>query len=201
MTANANLVPTTELEAVNLCLAAIGEAPVNSLTVTGLSDETTALQKIREASLELQTRGWSFNQDRERVITRTVEGEILQPSNALHFDVSRVENRNGVIRGGKLYDVDNNTFVWDRDLKCDVIYMFAFDDLPAAARWYIAVRASRLFARATVGSRETEAYTADDEQRAWILFRKLENRAADRNVYRNNIGLDRSSDYVYIPYA
>jgi len=201
MTANANLFPTTELEAVNLCLAAIGESPVSSTVDTGLADVQGALQKTREASRQLQTRGWSFNRDVEMLTARTVDGFLLQPADALFFGISRVERRIGVVRGGRLWDTDNHTFVWDRDMKCDVIRMLPFDDLPEAARNYVALRAARAFARMAGGSAENERFTADDEQRAWALFRALENRAAKRNVYRNNTDLDRSSNYVYIPYG
>jgi hypothetical protein len=199
MSANSNLVPTTELEAVNLCLAAIGEAPVASLNVTGLSDVSLATQKVREASRAFQTTGWAFNKDTELLTVRNGSGHLVQPADALHFDISRSEHRHGVIRGGKLWDTDNHTFVWDRDMKCDMIRFLPFDDLPEAARHYLAVRAARMFARGALGASDIERFTADDESRAWAAFRRVENRRADYNVFRNNPLLDRSSDFVHIP--
>lgn len=199
MSANANLVPTTELEAVNICLSAIGEAPVSTLNVTGLSDATLAVAKVREASRALQARGWSFNRDNEMPQTRTVEGYFVLPANALHADISRSENRDGVWRAGKLWDKEKFTFVWDKDLKLDFIWFLAFDDLPETARQYIAVRAARMFARAALGSVAVEAFSDRDETLAWVSFRRDENRASDRNVFRNNMMLDRSPNHVYIP--
>lgn len=199
MTPNLDLAPTTELEAVNICLAAIGESPVSSVEVDGLEDASSALQKLREASRAFQTEGWSFNSDHQYPVTRTVDGEIVLPTNALHADVSRSEGLNGVWRGGKLWDKDKHTFVWPRDVKLDVIWLLAFDDLPEPARAYVAVRAARLFARQQLGGEETEKYSKDDEMRAWVRVVREENRAADRNVFRNNMMLDRSSHHVYIP--
>jgi hypothetical protein len=199
MSANSNLVPTTELEAVNLCLSAIGEAPVSTLNVTGLSDVSLATQKVREASRAFQSHGWSFNRDNEMLTARTLDGWLVQPADALSFDISRIECRDGVIRGGKLWDTKNHTFVWDRDLKCDVVRFLAFDDLPEPARYYLAIRAARMFARSALGTTDVERFTADDEQRAWGLFRRTENRVTDRNVFKNNPLLDRASDFVHIP--
>lgn len=199
MSANLDLAPTTELEAVNICLAAIGESPVSSVEVDGLEDASSALQKLREASRAFQGEGWSFNSDQLYPVARTVAGEIALPPTALHADISRSEGLNGVWRGGKLWDKDNHTFIWTRDVKLDVIWLLPFDDLPEPARAYIAVRAARLFARQQLGGEETEKYTKDDEMRAWTRWLREENRAADRNVFRNNMMLDRSSNFVYIP--
>lgn len=199
MSANLDLAPTTELEAVNICLAAIGESPVSSVEVDGLEDASTALQKLREASRAFQGEGWSFNTDHLYPVSRNQDGEIVLPVSALHADISRSEGRNGVWRGGKLWDKENHTFVWDRDMKLDVVWLFPFDSLPELARAYVAVRGARLFARQQLGGEENEKYTKDDEMRAWVRFRQEENRAADRNVFRNNLMLDRSSQHVYIP--
>jgi hypothetical protein len=199
MSATTNLVPTTELEAVNICLYAIGEAPVATVSVTGLADAQGALQKLREASRAFQAHGWSFNREGEVLIARSIEGWINKPSDALEFDISRAEGRHGVVRGTRLFDTDKNTFVWDRDLKCDIIRFLSFEDLPETARYFIAVRAARLFARGALGSMDSERFTADDELRALILFKRGEARAADRNIFRNNPLLDRSSDILMIP--
>jgi hypothetical protein len=54
------LTPTTKLEAVNVCLTNIGEAPVASLT--GLQvDAQVASSIIDEVSREVQSNGWHWN--------------------------------------------------------------------------------------------------------------------------------------------
>lgn len=201
MSANSNLVPTTELDAVNLCLASIGEAPVASITSTALSDVALAVEKVREASRVLQKRGWSFNKNEDSLQARTIDGYLMVPQDALHADLTRGQGRRAARRGDKMWDRDNNTFVWDVDLKMDFILFLAYDLLPEAARYYISVRAARMFARAALGSPGIEQFTENDERVAWADFLREEARAANHNVFRNNQMLDRSSDYVYIPYV
>ena len=203
MSASENLLPTTELEAVNAIIATIGEAPVQSLEVTGLSDVTLALQCLRDASRQMQKRGWKFNREVCLPVSRDENGHIIVPANALHFDVSRGEYGDGVVRGGKLYDLERHTFVWTRDLKVDVVYFLPFNELPEAARYYSTIRAARVFQRQAQGSGAAEQFTADDEKRAWADLLRDDVRAGDRNVYRSNAlahALNRDSIYVYIPH-
>lgn len=55
-----NLRATTELEAVNAMLSAIGESPVTALG-TGHADEETALEILRTSARELCETSWKFN--------------------------------------------------------------------------------------------------------------------------------------------
>ena len=52
---------TTELEAVNIMLAAIGEAPINSLIGTLPVDARIAQSTLTEVNKSVQSEGWSFN--------------------------------------------------------------------------------------------------------------------------------------------
>lgn len=57
-----NLTGTTELEAVNAMLAAIGEAPIADVTAgLTLTDVSMAVSKLREATREVQSVPWKFN--------------------------------------------------------------------------------------------------------------------------------------------
>jgi hypothetical protein len=53
--------PTTRLEAVNLMLSVIDEAPIHTLEVSGLADADVAQQILHEKLRSLQTRRWNFN--------------------------------------------------------------------------------------------------------------------------------------------
>jgi hypothetical protein len=52
---------TTELEAINAMLAAIGEAPVTSIAAPRLPDLEIAVNTLRDATRELLTQSWKFN--------------------------------------------------------------------------------------------------------------------------------------------
>lgn len=59
-----NIVPTTELEAVNAMLAAIGEAPLpagTDLATATQADVGNALNILRNSTREVQSMGWKFN--------------------------------------------------------------------------------------------------------------------------------------------
>ena len=52
---------TTELQCINIMLAAIGEAPINSLIGLLPVDAVTAQSTLLEANKSIQSEGWSFN--------------------------------------------------------------------------------------------------------------------------------------------
>ena len=53
----------TELDAINQMLVSIGQAPVNTITSTGILDVETAKLSLDTVLREVLTRGWSFNAD------------------------------------------------------------------------------------------------------------------------------------------
>ena len=54
------LYKTTELEAVNIMLSAIGEAPVSSLENSSLEDVTVAKNILNETIVDVSTVGYNF---------------------------------------------------------------------------------------------------------------------------------------------
>jgi tail tube protein len=63
MTQITKLNATTELEAVNAMLAALGEAPLASLDVDATPDIIVAINTLRDATREVQSMGWDFNRE------------------------------------------------------------------------------------------------------------------------------------------
>lgn len=72
------LVPTTKLEAVNVCLTNIGEAPVTSLESGLLVDAQIASDIVDEISREVQSIGWNFNTEVFK-LTPDTDGFINPP--------------------------------------------------------------------------------------------------------------------------
>ena len=54
-------VPITELDSVNILLAAVGEAAVSSLETATTVDVTQAKNLISNINREVQQKGWHFN--------------------------------------------------------------------------------------------------------------------------------------------
>ena len=62
-------VPITELEAVNMLLAAVGESAVSSLETATTVDVTQAKNLLSNISREVQQKGWHFNTEWDVVLS------------------------------------------------------------------------------------------------------------------------------------
>ena len=67
----------TELEAVNVLLTTIGEAPVNTLTGKQTTDVAIAQQVLNEVNREVQSRGWHFNTEYDVELIPDTSNNIL----------------------------------------------------------------------------------------------------------------------------
>jgi hypothetical protein len=174
--------PQTELEAVNMMLKAIFEAPVNSLDVPGVSDAGIAKSILDETAREVLMRGWDFNTEEGVVLTPdSVTSKVPLPNNTVRADSSSSESIRATQRGGFLYDKTNKRYTFTAPIKCDLVYLFDWSELPEPAKWYIAVRAARKFQEATLGA-EQGRYKKADEMDAKVLLEDAEGDTADYNI-------------------
>ncbi len=181
-----SLTPTTELEAVNLILFSISESPVSSLAGTLPADAAMARSFLHRESRTVQGQGCSFNTDYDYSLAPTSTGEIPIPPSALRVDPSDPHS-DVVVRAGKLYDRSTFSFIFTDPVKVDVIWFFAFDDLPEEARAYITMRAVRRFQdRMGDTDRTLHSISASDELEAKTNFMNAEAQADDLNVSRHS---------------
>lgn len=187
---------TTELDAINAMLGTIGESPINSLEgVSGVGDAVTARQVLNEVAVQVLEKGWHFNTEKNFTLAPTTSGEILVPNNALEIDTSGYDKEVDVaIRGNKLWNRTDQTFVFSKPLKCDVVFLLEFEEMPQAARHYVMVRAARIFQQRTVGSETLTGFTQKDEAEAKTALMLYEARTADHNILRGNYGVMRVID-------
>lgn len=175
------LIPTTKLEAVNVCLTNIGEAPVASLT--GLQvDAQVASSIIDEVSREVQSNGWHWNTE-VHTISPNISNQIILPANTLRVDtVEKDRSRDVIQRGMKLYDRKDNTYTFTDSLRLHLTIALDFDEIPEAARRYITMRSSRVFQERTLGSESLSKFNRGDEQQAWALLQHEEAETGDHNM-------------------
>lgn len=161
-----DLTPTTELEAVNELLKAVGETPVNSLDNMGFTDASIARDTLRTKAREVQSRGWYFNRAESFTFTPATDGTVKIPANVLSIRPSRDETRRIVPRGGFLWNVTDGTneFEADNGPTVEVIWMYDFETLPETARRYITVRAATQYQTQVMGNDQLNAFTKDDEK-------------------------------------
>ena len=182
---------TTELQCINIMLAAIGEAPINSLVGLLPIDAVTAQSTLLEANKSIQSEGWSFNTEIDVTFTRDGSNQINLPTNILRIDanVNHHPTIDPVQRGTKLYDRQNNKFEFDEDLICTVVYFREFDEIPEPARHYMNIQAARKFVDRIVSDQALRTYTLQDEQRARAILMETDLANGDHNILRGDPSL------------
>lgn len=171
----------TELEAVNLMLMAADEAPVQTLSQPGHLPLSTAKSVLNDTSRVVQSKGWAFNTEDGFPLPRDTEGHIPIAPNVLSIDVDDSTDVKAVQRGTKLYDRKNHTSVFQQDLTGTVILLLPWDELPQAARHYIAVRAARTLQVRLQAGESVHSLTEADETAALLALDSLEADTADAN--------------------
>lgn len=194
------LTPMTELDAVNMMLISIGQAPVNTLAVSGIRDVSIAQTILDNTNREVQGKGWHFNTDYNYELVPDGSNNVLVPAAALAVDPvytyqDFVVRDNGGTR--MLYDREDQTFtITLNPVKVHIVWVFDFDEIPQPARNYIAVRAARRFQAYSIGSQILHEYTSEDELDALGTLKSADLKTRDVNIlndgdYTNQIFLRR----------
>ena len=183
---------TTELEAINIMLAAIGEAPVNSLTGQVPVDVRIAQSTLIEVNKRIQSEGWSFNTEIDVTLPRNQTTKQIE----LSTDILRIDANihqhptiDPIQRGLKLYDRLNNRYEFDEDLICTVVYFRPFTELTEPARSYINIKAARVFVDRLVSDDGLRSYTEQDEIRARAILMETDLANGDHNILRGDPSL------------
>lgn len=186
---------TSELSAINSMISMVGKAPLNSLSNLSDFEAIQAQAILKEVSRAVQTKGLSFNTEYEMTLAREVgTNKVAVPANTAVFrpDPGGADSdRNLVVRGGYVYDVDEQTYVFTADVVAELILLLSFDTLPEYARQYIMVRAGRTFQDRFRVSPQRHQFTKEDEMEARVEFDKAEGRV---KKYRRNYG--RGGGYI-----
>ncbi len=182
---------TTELEAINIMLAAIGEAPVSKLTGTLPVDVKIAQSTLVEINKAVQAEGWSFNTEIDVTLVRNNSNQINLPTDVLRVDanIHQHPHIDPIQRGLKLYDRLNNTYQFDEDLVCTVVYFRDYKEIPEPARRYINIRSARIFVDRLVSDQGLRTYTKEDEIRARATLTETDLNNGDHNILRGDPSL------------
>ena len=178
------ITPTTELQAINIMLSVIGEAPVNSITGTTSVDVSTAKNLLDETSMSIQSQGWHFNtHENYKSLALDQDNKIPLPSNCVKVDASRdFRYINVTLRNGFLYDLEKHTDVFTSAPQVDIVLVQQFEQLPEYARQYITQKASRRFAARFLGDAQIVQLIGNDENEALMSFHQADSQQADVNM-------------------
>jgi hypothetical protein len=179
-----DLLPLTELEAVNAMLAGIGEAPVNSLPNFGVSEAFIAASTLHNTSRALQQRGWDFNCEADYPLALDTAGAIQLPQNTLKVDVT--SSTDAIVqRGSRLYNKTTHSYVFTDSVKAEITFFLAFEEIPQSARTYITVKAARDFAKKVLASDTLASLTEQDEVEARMAFLEAEADTGDYSIFNS----------------
>ena len=162
-------VPVNELEAVNMLLAAVGEAAVSSLETATTVDVTQAKNLLSNINREVQQKGWHFNTEWDVVLSLDSSNRIPLGTTVLSiYSPTKMTTIRGREGSPFLYDLNNNTFTWTTSINDAVtITLLDFEDIPQTARQYITTKAARIFQEEIIGQVSAEAVNRQEEVEAY----------------------------------
>jgi hypothetical protein len=188
---------TSRLQAVNIILSNIGQAPVTTLRSGNVQAEM-AENLLDEITKAVQSEGWVFNTEVDYPIVPNSNKHCILPPNVLTWDGVEYNRADLIIRDGKLYDKRLHTFEFERTLYVNVVWYFQFVDLPEAFRNYITIRAANVFAGRTVGSSEAVRFGQQEESVARATCLEFETQQGDYTFFGDRAG--RTTYQSYLPY-
>ena len=177
-------VPVNELEAVNMLLAAVGEAAVSSLETATTVDVTQAKNLLSNINREVQQKGWHFNTEWDVVLSLDSDSRIPLGTTVLSiYSPSKLTTIRGREGSPFLYDLSNNTFTWTTSINDAVtITLLDFEDIPQTARQYITTKAARIFQEEIIGQVSAEAVNRQEEVEAYADLLDDEGERSGYNV-------------------
>lgn len=176
------------LYAVNVGLTNIGLAPITTLTGSLPAVVSQALAVLDEVTRNLQAKGLHWNTEYDYPLVPDGSGYITWPDSLAKLSLTAANNPGSVVlvrRSSKLYDRTARTNVWSATLLCTAVVYLEWDDMPQAARQYVAVKAARTLADRVVGSQESASLTEQDEYLAKSDMLDEESSLARYNVFDN----------------
>lgn len=185
-----SLYARNKLGMVNICLSAIGEAPLPTDTILEElpvgTDAYVAKDIVHETMLEVQSRGWFFNTEDDYELIPDSSGNIGIPINVL-----RVDENTGVgsviIKNGRLYNRSTKSFIFEASVTTRVIFLSDYENLPINAYQYIAYRAARKFQQRVVGADSLGKSTQLDETDALINLQREDMQYNDYSMMETRI--------------
>lgn len=76
----------------------------------------------------------------------------------------------------------DRTFTFDKDITCDIVWEFPFEDLTYELQAYIAAKAARKFQASELGSVAMDGFAVRNEQEAWAALQDAEAESEDSNI-------------------
>lgn len=174
----------TQASAVNSILIKTGEECAQTLTS---EHALSALNTLKECAHDILTQGWSFNTEKNLVLTPDTNKHITLPSNAYSVVIKTpIDSQKYTFRGRSLYDQYNHTNEFTNSITIDCLITLDFDDIPEIFKIWIMKRATRVYYEAFAPGGEALPSIRQSEEDAEIIAKKDENKQESRSSLSNS---------------
>lgn len=179
---------TTKLEAINIMLSCIGQAPLNTLEGTKSYFTVSAENTLDAEVKRIQLEGWYFNTEKLYRLQPDKNNIIKVPDDLIEI---RCSNFRYVVRKKKVYDLWHHTFEIKNPITVEAVFRLNFEDMPEVAQTYAYMSAAYKFVKREFGADKTCVYTQEDlaEAKQIMLQHELEiaNYTMIPDYYNGNI--------------
>ena len=180
---------TTELEAINIILSTIGEAPLSTLTGSLPVDGTMAKSVLNEINREVQSMGWHYNTQPNVTLSKDAGNNTIPlATNILRVELNPYKHSKTdydiVQRNDVLFNLVTNSSIFTEDLEeVKVVYLLDFSEIPEQAKRYITIRSARVFHDRTLGANTLHKFSLEDEEKSLVILRQAEASTGDYSVF------------------
>lgn len=208
------IIATTETDAVNVMLGAIGEAPIADIDTATQGDVVTAIKILRQSITSVLSRGWSFNKLLQHRIAKDGNDKFPVPADLLGFEVTERNDQMGAypekLADGTfssvptlvdIEDIGSGFFLsriygtedWGEADKHPQIFIdywryLDFGECPEAIRQLVTLRAARQFIGSTLGiGTEVKGFTKNDEVLASNYALRMHGQDVNANIFSNHL--------------
>ena len=171
------------LEAVNEMLAAIGEAPVNTLEKPTNTDVISCIRILNKVNRTEQSRDWSFNQIPQLTLNPDVFTKKIPWSDVyLHLKGGTTIYQN---RKGFVYDIQGQTDVFDSPITVEALLLLSFEEMPEVFKDYITAKASLEFQKRFLGDSGLTQSLQEEFQERWMRLQEYEIELTKPNILQH----------------
>ena len=186
--------PSSKHDAIQTMLSCLGVSPQMMEEGVPNSEEALAHQILNDVLADVQTQGWAFNREERFPLSSQEDGRIVLPPSLLKIE--KVHHhpylRERTVKQGKtltkyLYDTQHHTFLIKQTVTADVVWCFAFEEVPEAYRRYVIIRAARIFQDRVLGSSTLHTFSERDELVALSALKNADNELHNPNFLSGNL--------------
>lgn len=176
------MVRTTRVDAINEMLTLIGVNTIASLDDPLRQDVIAAEQTLDESLKMLAVQNSFYNTFEDVTLDTDVNGFIYISDDIYNVELKGDGVTKALIKGDRVYNHTDKTFVWDGPQEFEVQYYLDFADLPEVVMRYIIHAAARKLYLKLFGPSQHLQYLVGEEKMHYDIWQRWEADQADLNM-------------------